>query len=121
MNWPATSTPRGSTRTHSPSSATTSRGSTTPVSAWTSSTPAPERAGATGPLWARDGLPHVSTTAGLETWDPVTGTRTGLVEGFRPTAHNPATGVLAELDGASLRTFHPASGVVSRAVAHYGA
>lgn len=77
--------------------------------------------GLDGPMWAHQGRLYVSSLAGLETWDPGSGRRIGLVEGIRPTAHNPATGGFAELVDGTLRTFHPASGVVSTAIAHYGA
>ncbi|MCO1579093.1 hypothetical protein M8C13_25415 [Crossiella sp. SN42] len=77
--------------------------------------------GLDGPMWAHAGKLHVSAAAGLETWDPGTGQRIGLVEGIQPTAHNPATGSFAELADGVLRTFHPASGVVSTPIAHYGA
>ncbi|MGO1051130.1 hypothetical protein [Crossiella sp. CA198] len=80
-----------------------------------------ELRGLDGPMWAYQGKLHVSGAGGLETWDPASGRRIGLVEGIRPTAHNPATGGFAELVEGTLRTFHPASGVVSTPIAHYGA
>ncbi|MEU5692943.1 hypothetical protein [Actinosynnema sp. NPDC020468] len=56
-----------------------------------------------GPLWGRHGLLHVGAEGGLETWDG--GTRTGVVEGFRPTAFAPLTGAFAEVAGGLLRTW----------------
>ncbi|GAA2789602.1 YncE family protein [Crossiella cryophila] len=77
--------------------------------------------GLQGPMWGHQGKLYVSGSAGLETWHPESGRIEGLVAGIRPTAHNPATGGFAELVDGTLRTFHPASGVVSTPIAHYGA
>ncbi|GAA2789618.1 hypothetical protein [Crossiella cryophila] len=61
-------------------------------------------AGPAGPMWGFGGLLHVSAAEGFEVWDPVEGARVGLVEGFRPQAHNPVTGAFAELRDGVLRT-----------------
>ncbi|REH54302.1 hypothetical protein BCF44_102534 [Kutzneria buriramensis] len=62
-------------------------------------------AGPSGRMWTSMGRLHVVTEAGLEVWDPADGARKGVVEGFRPTAHNPVTGTFAELTGGQLRTW----------------
>ncbi|XVV07069.1 hypothetical protein ACQPW3_17470 [Actinosynnema sp. CA-248983] len=64
-------------------------------------------AGPDGAMWAHGGLLYVSTDAGLEVWDPDLGARTALVEGFRPHAHNPATGAFARLSGGRVTTWTP--------------
>ncbi|MFI9814519.1 WD40 repeat domain-containing protein [Saccharothrix variisporea] len=64
-------------------------------------------AGPDGPMWAHGGLLYVATEAGLEVWDPGQGARTAVVEGFRPQAHNPATGAFARLSGGRLTTWTP--------------
>ncbi|WHT19946.1 hypothetical protein N8J89_02380 [Crossiella sp. CA-258035] len=61
-------------------------------------------AGPAGPMWGFGGLLHVSASAGFELWDPAQGARIGLIEGFRPHAHNPVTGAFAELADGVLRT-----------------
>ncbi|MEU0792737.1 hypothetical protein ABZ342_21915 [Amycolatopsis sp. NPDC005961] len=60
-------------------------------------------AGPTGPMWGHRGLLHVAAEAGFEVWDPAAGARIGFAEGFRPTAHDPATGAFAELRNDQLR------------------
>ena len=62
-------------------------------------------AGPDGRIWAAGGLLYVRSEAGLERWDPATGTRTGVVAGFHPATHNPATGLFAEITGGVLRTW----------------
>ncbi|NUT94947.1 MAG: hypothetical protein HOY78_23280 [Saccharothrix sp.] len=64
-------------------------------------------AGPDGPMWAHDGLLYVATEAGLEVWDPERGARTAVVEGFRPQAHDPASGAFARLSGGRLTTWTP--------------
>jgi hypothetical protein len=65
-------------------------------------------AGPVGPTWAHDNRLYVNNGGGLEIWDPIEGARTGFLEGFRPTAQDPATGTLAEIAGGTLRTWRPA-------------
>ncbi|MEV6642253.1 hypothetical protein [Amycolatopsis sp. NPDC051371] len=60
-------------------------------------------AGPVGPMWGYRGSLYVTAEAGFEVWDPVAGARIGFAEGFRPTAHDPATGSFAELRNDQLR------------------
>jgi hypothetical protein len=64
-------------------------------------------AGPAGRMWARAGRLYVATEAGLEVWSPSDGARVGLVDDFRPLAHDPVTGAFAELDGNRLRSWTP--------------
>jgi hypothetical protein len=64
-------------------------------------------AGPTGHMYARAGLLYVTTATGLEIWDPTTGTRTGQIPDFHPTAQQPVTGTLAALTGTTLDTWTP--------------
>ncbi|WP_143268725.1 hypothetical protein [Amycolatopsis vastitatis] len=64
-------------------------------------------AGPAGPMWGHRGLLHVTTEDGFEVWDPADGARIGFAEGFRPTAHDPATGAFAELRNDQLRIWDP--------------
>jgi hypothetical protein len=59
--------------------------------------------GPKGLMWGHQGLLYVSGEDGLEVWDPESGARTGLVPGFRPTAHR--DGVFAELLDGVLNSF----------------
>ena len=61
--------------------------------------------GPVGRMWAHRGRLHTVTDEGMEVWDPADGTRTGLLKGFSPTAHNRVTGVFAQLTGEQLRTW----------------
>jgi hypothetical protein len=60
-------------------------------------------AGPCGPMWGHRGRLYVTTGDGFEVWDPADGARIGFAEGFRPTAHDPATGAFAELRNDQLR------------------
>ncbi|WP_410639972.1 hypothetical protein [Amycolatopsis sp. lyj-346] len=62
-------------------------------------------AGPAGRMWAHGGLLYVAAEAGLEVWDPAEGARIGLLEGFAPIAHDPASGAFAELRNDQLRTW----------------
>jgi hypothetical protein len=62
-------------------------------------------AGPAGRMWGHSGLLYVAAEAGLEVWDPAEGARIGLLEGFAPIAHDPATGAFAELRNDQLRTW----------------
>ncbi|MEQ0557613.1 hypothetical protein ABJI51_00925 [Amycolatopsis sp. NEAU-NG30] len=62
-------------------------------------------AGPAGPMWGHGGLLYVAAEAGFEVWDPAEGARVGFAPGFRPTAHDPATGTFAELRNDQLRTW----------------
>jgi len=64
-------------------------------------------AGPAGPMWGHRGLLHVTTEDGFEVWDPADGARIGFAGGFRPTAHDPATGAFAELRNDQLRIWEP--------------
>ncbi|MFJ9778440.1 hypothetical protein ACIRSS_02590 [Amycolatopsis sp. NPDC101161] len=64
-------------------------------------------AGPAGPMWGHGGLLYVTAEAGFEVWDPADGARIGFAEGFRPTAHDPATGAFAELRNDQLRIWAP--------------
>jgi hypothetical protein len=64
-------------------------------------------AGPAGPMWGHRGLLYVTAEDGFEVWDPADGARIGFAEGFRPTAHDPATGAFAELRNDQLRIWAP--------------
>ncbi|MEJ2852661.1 MULTISPECIES: hypothetical protein [unclassified Saccharothrix] len=64
-------------------------------------------AGLDGPMWAHGGRLYVAAENGLEVWDPAAGARVALVEGFRPQAHDRATGAFARLSGGRLTTWTP--------------
>jgi hypothetical protein len=65
------------------------------------------RGDSAGPMWGCGGLLYVHGAAGLEVWEPGEGARIGLLAGFHPTGHDPATGAFAELADGSLRTWTP--------------
>ena len=54
---------------------------------------------------ANRGRLHTVTDGGMEVWDPADGARTGLLQGFRPMAHDRSKGVFAQLTGERLRTW----------------
>lgn len=59
-------------------------------------------------MWTYGGNLYVSSTAGLEVWHPLDGTRIGLLGTFRPIAHSVADGRFAEVADGRLRTWTPA-------------
>lgn len=62
-------------------------------------------AGPSGPMWAHRGTLNVAADTRTEMRDPTSGTRIGILEGFAPTAQNPHTGALAEINNGVLRTW----------------
>jgi hypothetical protein len=60
-------------------------------------------AGPTGDLFADQARLYAATPGGLELWDPVTGDRTGVVDGFVPTHHHRGAGELAAIVDDHLR------------------
>ncbi|MBE1496937.1 hypothetical protein H4696_004037 [Amycolatopsis lexingtonensis] len=64
-------------------------------------------AGPKGPMWGHGGLLYVTAEDGFEVWDPADGARIGFAAGFRPTAHDPASGAFAELRNDQLRIWAP--------------
>jgi hypothetical protein len=53
------------------------------------------------------GTLYVAADTRTEIWDPTSGTRIGVLGGFTPTAQNPHTGALAEINNGVLRTWTP--------------
>ncbi|GAA4562651.1 hypothetical protein GCM10023176_04800 [Micromonospora coerulea] len=66
-------------------------------------------AGPTGAMFADPARLYAAAPGGLELWDPVTGQRTGTVEGFVPTHHHIGAGELASVDGGMLRRWRTRS------------
>ncbi|MEU5148592.1 hypothetical protein NRK68_30270 [Streptomyces yangpuensis] len=64
--------------------------------------------GPDGRFFASDGLLFSSSQAGLEIWDPTSGSRLGRLAGFRPTHHDLARRELVELSAIGLRRWSTA-------------
>jgi hypothetical protein len=59
--------------------------------------------GPTGDLFADPARLYAAAPDGLQLWDPVTGHRTGIVQGFVPTRHHTGAGELAAVDNGDLQ------------------